>query len=184
MHCSSGILMLVALLLGGCGEFAYKRGANMSDFETAKQACQARTSEPAAVEKCMTDNGWTVQSLGKMEPMDTDPVVDVSVVPSNQRIENAATTASEKHVTEDPAPVSPGSGQPTEAANKPSDMMDTFKVSSWWKAGSNADNLKTDTSECVAKLGESHRPNNQTQEVTQGLLLCMKEKGWSALRAK
>lgn len=184
MHCSSGILMLVAVLLSGCGEFAYKRGASMSDFETAKQACQVRSPAPAAMEKCMTENGWTVQSLGKMEPMDADPVVEVSVIPSNQRIENATISAPEKQAAAMHAPVAPGPVQATTAANKPPDMMDTFKVSSWWKAGSNADNWKTDTDACVATLGEAHRPNNQTQEVTRGLLLCMKEKGWSGLRAK
>jgi hypothetical protein len=183
MHGGS-ILMLVAVLLNGCGEFAYKRGANMSDFETTRQACQASSADHAAIEKCMTDNGWSVQNLGKMEPMDADPVVEVSVIPSNQRIENATIAPPVKQATENPAPVAPGSVQATTATNKPPDMMDTFKVSSWWKAGSNAENLKTDTDACVAKLGEAYQPNNQTQEVTRGLLLCMKEKGWSGLRAK
>jgi hypothetical protein len=66
------------------------------------------------------------------------------------------------------------------------EMTDTFKVSSWWKAGSGADSLKSDTDACVAKLGEAHRPvqTQQTQTATRGLLLCLKEKGWSALRAK
>jgi hypothetical protein len=63
-------------------------------------------------------------------------------------------------------------------------MLDTFKVSSWWKTGSGADSLKADTEACVAQLGEAHRPNIQTQSATRGLLLCMKEKGWSGLRAK
>jgi hypothetical protein len=186
MHCSS-ILMLVALLFSGCGEFAYKRGASLSDYETAKQACRARSSEPATVEQCMADNGWVVQNLARMAPTDADPVVDISVIPSNQRVENAVTATPEKQGAENAAPsapAAPGSGKPSAAAHKPPDMRDTFKVSSWWKAGSNADNLQADIADCVAKLGEPHRPNNQTQEVTRGLLLCMKEKAWSGLRAK
>jgi hypothetical protein len=67
---------------------------------------------------------------------------------------------------------------------KAPDMLDTFKVSSWWKTGSGAESLKTDTEACVVKLGAAHRPDNQTQTATRGLLLCMREKGWSGLRAK
>jgi hypothetical protein len=50
--------------------------------------------------------------------------------------------------------------------------------------GSGAASLKADTEACVAKLGEAHRPDSQTQSATRGLLLCMKDKGWSGLRAK
>jgi len=49
---------------------------------------------------------------------------------------------------------------------------------------SGAAHLKADTEACVAKLGEAHRPDSQTQSATRGLLLCMKDKGWSGLRAK
>jgi hypothetical protein len=63
-------------------------------------------------------------------------------------------------------------------------MLDTFKVSSWWKTGSGAASLQTETEACVARLSEAHRPDTQTQMVTRGLLLCMKDKGWSGLRAK
>ena len=41
-----------------------------------------------------------------------------------------------------------------------------------------------DTKACVAKLGEAHRLDSQNQLATRGLLLCMKDKGWSGLREK
>lgn len=175
-------VVFLALLVSACGEFAYKRGASSSDLENAKKSCKAKDPDPVALEKCMADNGWTIQNLSKMEPIDADPVIEATVIPSNQRIENASSAPNNKkspgeHVLSSTMP-------PTQPAKKMPDMLDTFKVSSWWKAGSGADSLKADTEACVAKLGEAHRPNIQTQSATRGLLLCMKEKGWSGLRAK
>jgi hypothetical protein len=184
IRCSGCILMLFTLLSGGCGEFAYKRGANLSDFETAKKSCRAKWPDSVAVEKCMADSGWVVQNLSKMEPMDADPVVEASVIPSHRRIENPVRTTLEKQSSEDNVFTLPGSAQPTTIAKRNPDVMDPFKVSSWWKTGSGAESLKSDTEECVTQLGEAHRPDNPTQYATRGLLLCMKEKGWSGLRAK
>ncbi len=183
-HCGICILMLVTLLPSGCGEFAYKRGANSSDLEAAKKSCGKKGPDSAAVKKCMAGGGWIVQDLSRMEPMDADPVVEASVIPSDRRIENSASATSGKQGAGDYVSALPGTAQPAAIVKKPPDMMDTFKVSSWWKTGSGAESLKSDTDECVAKLGEAHRPDNQTQLATRGLLLCMKEKGWSALRAK
>ncbi len=170
---STCTLMLLALLFSGCGEFAYKRGATSGDLEATKKTCR-KQGDDAAYQKCMADSGWTVQNLGRMEPMDVDPVIEASVIPSNIRIENATSAAPSEQHADRPA-----------ATRKP-DMLDTFKVSSWWKAGSGANGLEADTNACVAQLGEAHRPvqTQQTQTATRGLLLCMKAKGWSALRAK
>lgn len=174
--CSVCVLMLTSVLFSGCGEFAYKRGANSSDLEAAKQSCREKGPDSATYEKCMADSGWSVQNLGRMEPLDADPVIEASVIPSDRRIENATSAAPDVQRAEVPAA----------AATRKPDMLDTFKVSSWWKAGSGASSFEADTNECVARLGEAHRPvqTQQTQTATRGLLLCMKEKGWSALRAK
>lgn len=83
-----------------------------------------------------------------------------------------------------PIGATPGATQAATAAKRMSELTDTFQVSSWWKTGSGAASLNTDTEACVAKLGEAHRPGRQTQSTARGLLLCMKDKGWSGLRAK
>ena len=174
---SACAVALATLLFSGCGELAYKRGASSGDLESAKKTCREKGSD-AAYEKCMADSGWTVQNLGRMEPLDADPVIEATVIPSNIRIENATSAAPEKREAD-------GKGSDSAPTRKP-DMLDTFKVSSWWKAGSGASSLDADTNACVAQLGEAHRPvqTQQTQTATRGLLLCMKEKGWSALRAQ
>lgn len=176
------VAMALIFSISGCGEFAYKRGANFSDLEIAKKDCKAKNPDPAALEKCMADGGWTIQNLSKMEPIDADPVIEATVIPSDQRIENAPSAPARKHAPDGYA-LSDKAEAPTPVKKTPN-MLDTFKVSSWWKTGSGADSLKADTEACVAKLGEAHRPNVQNQSATRGLLLCMKEKGWSGLRAK
>lgn len=181
---SGFILVFFMSLTSGCGEFAYKRGANSSDLEIAKKACGAKESDATAFEKCMADSGWTLKNMNKMSPLDDDPVIEASTIPSDRRIENAATTTPGQQNAEDYVPASPGAVQPTTKVKRNPDRMDMFKVSSWWKAGGGAENLKVDTEGCVTKLGEPHRPDNLTQYASRGLLLCMKEKGWSGLRAK
>jgi len=184
IHRSGCSLLLFTLLLSGCGELAYKRGANSSDLDVAKKSCRAKAQDAAAVEKCMADRGWVVQNLARMAPLDADPVVEATALPSDRRIENPASTTPGKQGAEDDVSALPGSPHLTPIVKKAPDVLDTFNVSSWWKTGSGAESLKADTEACVASLGAAHRPDNQTQTVTRGLLLCMKGKGWSGLRAK
>ena len=176
---NAGVVLLLAALSSGCGELAYKRGATSGDLESAKKTCREQGSA-AAYEKCMAASGWTVQNLSQIEPLDADPVIEASVIPSDRRIENAISAApGERHAD------TPTASGATPAATRKPDMLDTFKISSWWKAGSGASSLEADTQACVAQLGEAHRPvqTQPTQTATRGLLLCMKAKGWSALRA-
>ncbi|MDO9271536.1 MAG: hypothetical protein Q7T94_00775 [Rugosibacter sp.] len=179
-HCWMMIFFIFSI--SSCGEFAYKRGASFSDLEIAKKGCKAKDPAPAAIEKCMQDEGWTVQNLNKMEPIDADPVIEATIIPSDQRIENAPGASAQKHPAEWSA-LSDKAETPAPVKKAP-DMLDMFRVGSWWKTGSGADSLKADTDACVTRLGEAHRPNTQTKLATRGLLLCMKEKGWSGLREK
>ena len=170
-------VLLTVLLLSACGEFAYKRGASVSDLNATKKACLAKNADKAAVEKCMAGDGWTVQNFDSAEPIDTmqsepDPVIEATVTEDNRVI-------AKPKITNNP------SGEAiAPAEKKPADPMDTFKIGSWWKLGGGADNLKGSIAECVKTLGEAHQPDSQTKKVTRGLLLCMKEKGWHGLREK
>lgn len=170
--CRAALLLLCATLAGGCGELAYKRGASAGDLETAKAQCKSRGGNTAATEQCLKEMGWSIQSLSSLDALHSDPVIHASVIPSDRRIENVGAYPAAKPKASDVA-----------APQKAPDWLDTFKISSWWKTGGGADALSSDTAACVAKLGAAHRPDAQTQRVTRGLLVCMKEKGWSGLNA-
>jgi hypothetical protein len=166
--------LLATLLLCGCGELAYKRGASASDLDATKKLCMAKVSAKETVLKCMTDNGWVVQNLNSAEPIATmqregDPVINASVTEDNQQFKSTANNI--KINTSDKLEHS-----------HPTNPMDTFKIGSWWKLGADSENLKNSIESCLITLGEAHQPDSQTKKVTRGLLLCMKEKGWHGLR--
>lgn len=173
-------LLTMVLLINGCGELAYKSGASGADLASDRAACKLQDSAPAMVEKCLTNKGWTVQRLDKLEPIDVDPVIEATVIPSNQRIENIGGYPG---ATENPTGNSTSSAAPMSPKKVP-DLLDKFTVNSWWKMGGNANNLEETMNACTTTLGEAHAPDATKQHVTRGLLLCMKEKGWSGLRAK
>ena len=65
----------------------------------------------------------------------------------------------------------------------PTSPLDIYTISSWWKIGADREALAGDTNDCVATLGDAHKPNATTQQVTRGFVVCMHAKGWKALRA-
>ena len=62
------LVMAISLGLNACGEFSYKRGANVAQLEKTRQTCQAKHIDND-IEKCMEANGWTVQKLDSFEIM-------------------------------------------------------------------------------------------------------------------
>ncbi len=164
---------MLTLLVSGCGELSYKRGASTQDLEAAKAACQSAGSEKAA-EECLEDKGWTVKKLD-----DIDLFVTAGVSPDN-RNPSAFTIPAFVPVTPAAPPALPIAAAATPA---PASPLDRYAISSWWKIGADREALAADTSECVATLGEAHKPDAKTQQVTRGFVVCMHGKGWKALRA-
>jgi hypothetical protein len=174
--------LLACLLLSACGEFSYKRGATAADLEKSRDTCKASGMSDAAVKKCLEDQGWFVHDLSDMDP--------VAVLMPN---EDNRSTGSQGDVAAAAAATMVESGSPA-AANATSDsatpappvksMMDKFKVTSWWKRGAGRTELADATNQCVAELGEEHRPDPVTQYTTRGLLICLRKSGWYGLASK
>ncbi len=175
---TTATLLLSSLLLGACGQFSYKRGAGAAELNQAQQTCQAGVADRATVEQCLEKNGWVVKNLD-----DFDPVATIMPTTDNRGSIDSAPADKE-------APAAPvaSSGSATPAASapakKPANIMDEFKISSWWKLGGTTAQLNTALDECVAKLGEAHKPDSANQKATRGLLLCMREGGWHGLQAR
>lgn len=177
--------LFAALFLNACGELSYKRGANVADLEKAKQSCQSKDSD-AATEKCLEDNGWTVQKLGSFEvfsetTIKNEPAKAEAVTPLT---EASTSEASPSNATVNQKTLSDTNTPPPPIQKKSviSDPLDTFIVPSWWKTGVNPDSFTKDSNACVAKLGEAHKPDGKTQTVTAGFIVCMRENGWKAIK--
>ena len=174
--------LLACLLLNACGEFSYKRGATAADLEKTRDTCKASGMDDAAVKKCLEDQGWFVHDLSDMDP--------VAVLMPN---EDNRSSGSQGDVAAAAAATmvesgTPGSTASTTSAGAPAapvkSMTDKFKVTSWWKRGAGRTELADATNQCVAELGEEHRPDPVTQYTTRGLLICMRKSGWYGLASK
>lgn len=196
--------LFAALFLSACGELSYKRGANAADLEKAKQRCQSNSGD-AVVEKCLESNGWTVQKLESFEVFSETTIQSETTIKNAHQSTKEDTTLTETSnsekaandkITRDKNSVEIDknitANEPIQSTNKimpqiqtnskPSNPLDTFVVSSWWKTGVSADSFTKDLSACVAKLGEAHKPEGKTQTVTAGFIVCMRENGWKAIK--
>lgn len=158
----SVLLISTGLVLTGCGEFSYKRGASANDFQQAKQSCQQASGSASEVDHCLKQQGWLVVSPDKpLTPEADQAVFGQSAAPAlagptvNAKIDVKATDDPREKVT----------------------------INSWWKVGAGAAQLAADSKECVDKLGEDYAPKANYTLVTKGLLECMSEKGWYAIQA-
>lgn len=166
------LTIIATLALTACGELAYKRGASASDLQQAKLQCSKLASE-ASAESCMKEKGWSVQQLD-----DKDLFAIASYTDSNPN----QTPSISKKTTSNPTQASNITEQP--ATDMKADPLDLYTINSWWKIGANGQNLDVAINECVAKLGEAHKPNSKTQQVTRGMAICMREKGWRGLKTQ
>lgn len=180
-------LMAITIVLTACGEFSYKRGASVAQLENTRQSCQAKNTD-IAIEKCMENNGWTIQKLDSFEIFtEAEPKVDeqselqAADNTSDLSIENAQKTGDSQAVVAN-KPKRPNNTNTSKTKTASSNPLDTHVVSSWWKTGVKPDAFKTDSDMCVEKLGEAHKPEGKTQTVTVGFITCMNEKGWKALK--
>lgn len=160
------------LLLAGCGEFSYKRGASIADLDAARRQCAATDSD-AGLAACLERQGWIVGNFDRSSSDEDEPVL----------------RASYREDPRGPAAAEPSATAPAAAvagvldAPPPKSPLDIYYVSSWWKAGGSPAALKSDTAQCVTTLGEIHRPDPGSGRTTRALLRCMRERGWYALQA-
>ncbi|MDO9316247.1 MAG: hypothetical protein Q7T97_17060 [Burkholderiaceae bacterium] len=181
---------LIALSMTGCGELSYKRGASAQDLDATKKSCQSAGGDQA-IEKCLEENGWVVKRLDDMELFATASVTSDNRSPGIDEARNDAVkppaadpvkSANSSLATADPGRKPSASNGPSPAP--PPNPLDVYKVSSWWKLGAGREAMEADTRDCVTQLGDAHKPDNKTQQVTRAFVVCMHTQGWKALREK
>jgi hypothetical protein len=59
------------------------------------------------------------------------------------------------------------------------DPLTPKMIQSWWKVGAGAADLAADQAACVETLGPAHQPDLQKRLYTQGMIECLRARGWS-----
>lgn len=181
------LLWLTTLLISGCGEFSYKRGASVRDLENTKKTCQSSSEQ--AMEKCLNAHGWVVKKLDTLEFISgdiskdaPDDLASVSTSPATETQPAQKTADAAKTL---PSDTTPTSTQPsTKQAAAPiaqRDPFETVKISSWWKTGGNDTKFQADIQQCKTQLGVAHTPDMAKQLYTRAFVGCMYSHGWKAL---
>tara|TARA_R110002073_G_scaffold216905_2_gene377091 strand:+ start:456 stop:956 length:501 start_codon:yes stop_codon:yes gene_type:complete len=153
------LTILTVILASGCGgEFSYKRGANMTDFQTTKDSCAEENAAENEVDKCLEKSGWIVVGFDK-------PLV---------KEQPKTTASSEENIAAVDEP----------AVTEPRDPLEKVHISSWWQVGAGPSKLMADGESCTSELGEAYKPEGNMSLVTYGFIQCMKDRGWFALQEK
>lgn len=198
-------------LLTGCGaEIAYKQGATARDLQTEKNAC-LKAGDERALEKCMAENGWTMQKLDGSTFSDEELFATATVTEDNRMttptaekkksLQTTESIAIEKVIIEEEetketlvlpeskqantstTPKAPTPKAASQPAAKPN-VLDTYVIKSWWKMGGGAALLEQNMNTCSEKLGAAHIPDKKTFTYTRGFAICMREMGWRGLIEK
>lgn len=187
------ILITLTQLLAACGEFSYKRGANVRDLEQSKKLCVAAADENAQL-NCLREQGWTVTKLGNdnlfahTKPssgqLDAKPTktLDASISTSADSQQNQVSKMENSQAEESKtAAIKAVASTESKTVMLVDDPLQLFIIQSWWKFGAHGDALNNDMSSCTATLGDHHKPDVQKQSYTKMFAVCMYEKGWKGL---
>ena len=161
-------LMLTILMLGGCGEFAYKTGAGADALAADKATCQQAGGDYRA---CMHDKGWTISNLSG-----DDVPTETAAAPAPPPMAGSAPAAAT------PMAVTSAGSAPAAPADMPppaADPMAPVKMTTWVRFGGGGP--QDDIAACVATLGPGNAPDTVNHTVTRALLACMRGKGWRGL---
>ncbi|HEY3699274.1 MAG TPA: hypothetical protein VGK97_08085 [Spongiibacteraceae bacterium] len=192
------LLVFAVFTLIACQQAAWKQGGTAEDLKRDEQACQAKVpaGDDELVKQCLRGKGWTVTDFrtaptedetesaaaeappsptapalsNKTSDINTSPTPDKST--SNAPVPPPATSA---------APATPtSSAAPAAVKRQPKDPMQRQSIQTWWKAGAQAADFKTDESACLDQLGEQHRPDYVQHLYTRALMSCLQTHGWHA----
>jgi hypothetical protein len=163
--CRAAMPLVGAIILGGCGEMASKRGSGPDAFAAARATCRAHNADPSAFQACLSDAGWNVTELGG-----APAATPVHTAPPDTRVRSTATAV----------PVTQFVG----ASSQPASPSERIAIGSWWKFGAGASDLRAGADACVARLGPADRPDPGFHFVTRALYTCLANDGWHGIRGR
>lgn len=185
------LLVLAVFTLTACQQAAWKQGGTADDLKRDEQVCRAEmpAGDEEIVKQCLRGKGWTVTDF-RTAPIEdaTEPAATESpptATALSKASDNSASPAPDKSMSNAPMPTSATSATssttPVAAVKRQSkDPMQRQSIQTWWKAGAQAADFKTDESACLDQLGEQHRPDYVRHLYTRALMGCLQTHGWHA----
>lgn len=182
---------LVTLLLQGCGELSYKRGASVKDLEQAKRDCMTAGDE-TIYQACMQKQGWMITPIDDKALFARASVTDIRAYAKPEEAvasglqsatDNNKPSANKQLAIQKQAHATVELDANINTTPTPDDLT-TYVISSWWKLGGTPQALKQDMNTCEAQLGSNHSPDSKAQVYTRAFAVCLYHKGWKGLLAK
>lgn len=186
------LFLLSTLMLTGCGEFSYKRGASAQELQETKRLCEASENDQD-VEKCLAKHGWHVHNFDKESlfaiPTITENNPSLNIVVNEKSGEETSTVksatipAARMDQAQSGTTAKTTESTLTKKVQPKADESPTkvYKLNSWWKLGGNPTTLNGQIQECASLLGEQHKPDMEKGLYTRALVICMHNKGWKPL---
>ncbi|WP_029148345.1 hypothetical protein [Methylophilus sp. 5] len=196
--------VVLAALLGGCGEVSYKRGGSQQDIDRAHQACRGSGDQLA---KCLAEHGWQKPTVDAFDPLfatievtdnkqasqaKPSPFIDIAEDQTQKKTAPAVakTPQASQNAVESNQPAvattTTAVQQTPKAAVNHSTANDgpevEYSINSWWKMGAFPQQLKQDQGNCEKKLGPDYLPDYKTQIYKRAFVSCMHDLGWMAIR--
>jgi hypothetical protein len=197
---ATGLVVLMAGFLAGCGELAYRRGAGADDWRQAVQDCRqtaltdlqqpSQDAKGASEEACLGGKGWTVArwrgttvERGAADTSAGSAPASESGVATPVLASRISTTTTIRTVAETDAanpkaaqinPVRGGEGHHVEGP---------IPILTWWKAGGFPSDLDDAARSCAERLGLPIDPDPAHRKVSLAMLTCIRDTGWHAVVA-
>jgi hypothetical protein len=162
------------VLLNGCAEVTFKRGAGPGEMQATEQACRAQSADVEAYKACLNAAGFVYAKPSG----DAVLFAEQAQVGDGIAVTHAAPTISVAAAGRAGESI-PQAAKPT--ATPPADPLQKLTVASWWKLGGTAGGLEADQANCGTTLGEAHQVAPNAKVVTVGMLRCLKGRGWFAV---
>ncbi len=165
------------VLLNGCAEVTFKRGAGPGEMQATEQGCRAKSADVEAYKACLNAAGFIyAKPSGDAVLFADDAAAGTDGIALGTAPDTSPTVSVEPSGRAgEPLP------QTAKPAAAPADPRKKVTVASWWKLGGTAGGLEADQASCGATLGEAHAVAPNAKIMTIGMLRCLKGKGWFAV---
>ena len=184
MRATLALGVCAVVIVSGCAEVMFKRGAGPGNMQSAQHSCREQSADETAYGNCLRAAGYVYEKPSASGALFVAPVAETAAAAAGESAAPAPAadsmpmTAHVEPAARAGVSIAPQAiPTPTPAINPLTEVT----VASWWKLGGSAGGLETDQGSCAGQLGAAHKVAANSKVVTVGMLGCLKSKGWFAV---